>query len=226
MDNEILKVISINGLIKWYFKQLSPFDIDYNFNNLKYIIKNIKAITFYDIKKLIMFGKFYGISNDYIQNINIDNFNYKFEYLFKKYKKNKSVLNKYCTLPFGYYISDKIGEDIFKEYILNIYDKYIIYEKIFNYNALFDTFIKKYPKVIDWGIIYHKFKIILEKISCKHHKDIYIVDSFVDNIQQYIYTLIKIYIENMLLNNNTDIYIKDEEKLYMINILNHIQILY
>ena len=214
MDNEILKVISINGLIKWYFKQISPFDVDYNFHNLKYLMDSPKSITFYDIKKISIFGNFFGINNDYIQNMNLNDFEYKFEYLFKKYKKNKTILNKYCTISFGNYISDKVGEDVFREYISNIYQQYIMYEKIFDNNALFDNFLKLYPKIIDWGIIYHKFKIVLEKLSCIIHKDIYIVDGFVDNIQQYIYTLIKLYIENILLNNSTDIYIKDEEKLY------------
>ena len=79
--------------------------------------------------------------------------------------------------------------------------------------CLLANFLKLYPKIIDWGIIYHKFKIILEKISQDKHKDIYKVDQFVEEVQQYIFTLVSKYFENIVLNKNYNICIKDEEKL-------------
>ena len=104
-----------------------------------------------------------------------------------------------------------MGIDVLKKYLIDINTEYLKYKEFFEGKTLYESFLKKYPKIIDWGIIYHKFKIILEKISMNEHKDIYLVDNFVDKVQQYIFTLISIHCQNMILNLNNDIYIKNEE---------------
>jgi len=222
IDNQKLIIISQNGLIRWYFKKLAFFDIDYNYKYIENFIKEPQSITFYDIKTIKKIADYFGVNNDYISNLNLDKYNYKYEYFFLNYKydfikKNKiniDILNKYCNCTFGTYLIDKMGYDNLKEHLVNIYTEYLKYDDFFNNKSLFNNFLKLYPKIIDWGIIYHKFKVILEKISTQKHKDIYIVDNFVDMIQQYIFTLVSKYCENMLLNENIDIYIKDEEQIY------------
>ena len=56
-------------------------------------------------------------------------------------------------------------------------------------NILSD-FVTNYPYVKVWGIIFQKFKIILEKSNILRKEYIYKLDRFVDKVQQYIYTLI------------------------------------
>lgn len=222
IDNEKLKIMSVNGLIRWYFKKLSFFTIDYNYRNIERFIENPKCIQYYDIKCIKRISKFFGIHNDFLSNLNLENYNYKYNFLFSKYKTspvnrslyNENIISKYCNCKFGVYLIDNMGYDTLKEYLINIYTEYLKFEEFFNGTSLFDNFLNLYPKIIDWGIIYHKFKVILEKISCQRHKDIYKVDRFVDTVQQYIFTLVSKYFENILLNLNCDIYIKDEENLY------------
>ena len=222
INNKKLATISINGLIRWYFKELSHFNIDYNFKNIETFIDSPEYITFYDIKVINNLGKYFSINNEYLSNIDFDIYNYKFEYFFSKYnytfseknRYNMNTINKYNDCKFGRYLIDKIGIDILKEYLISIYTEYLKFQEFFNGKSLFNNFLQLYPKIIDWGIIYHKFKVILEKLSRNSHKDIYIVDKFVETIQQYIFTLISKHCENILLNKNNDIYIKDEENLY------------
>ena len=222
IDNEKLKIMSINGLIRWYFKKLSFFTIDYNYKKMGIFIDNLEDIQYYDITCINKIAKFLGINNDFISQLDLENYNYKYNFLFSKYKfnyinkneYNKNMVSKYSNCKFGIYLIDNMGHDNLKEYLINVYTEYLKFEEFFNGNSLFDSFLKLYPKIIDWGIIYHKFKVVLEKISCEKHKDIYKVDRFVDTVQQYIFTLISKYFENILLNQNCDIYIKDEEMLY------------
>tara|TARA_Y100000590_G_scaffold142209_1_gene163109 strand:+ start:4260 stop:5111 length:852 start_codon:yes stop_codon:yes gene_type:complete len=222
IDNEKLKTMSINGLIRWYFKKLSFFTIDYNYRNIERFIDNPQNIEFYDIKCINKIATYFRIHNDFISNLNLENYNYKYKFLFSKYNytavnktsDNKNIVSKYSNCKFGVYLIDYMEYDNLKEYLINIYTEYLKLEEFFNGTSLFDNFLKLYPKIIDWGIIYHKFKVVLEKISRQKHKDIYEVDSFVDKVQQYIFTLVSKYFENILLNQNCDIYIKDEENLY------------
>jgi len=210
IENDKLKIISEYGLIKWYFKKLSIIDIDYNYNNLEDFINNPHTVSFYDLKAIFKLGKYFNIQNKYLSRLKLDKYDFKYQYLFNNLNQN----NKNSNSSFVSHIIDNMGIDVFKNYLVNIYTEYIKYKEFFNNKSLFNNFIKTYPKIIDWGIIYHKFKIILEKIIKNNHKDIYLVDRFLDTVQQYIYTLIVKYIENMLLNKNCDIYIKDEEDLY------------
>lgn len=222
INNDKLKIISINGLIQWYFNKLSHFNIDYNYISIKEFIETPRDISFYEIKAIIKLGEYFNIKNDYISKLELEKYEYKHKYLFLNYKysmiekniRNMKIVNKYCCCKFGNYLVDNMGEENIKMYLTDIYTEYLKYQEFFDGKTLFDNFIEKYPKIIDWGVIYHKFKVILEKISRNNHKDIYKVDSFVEKIQQYIYTLIAKHFENIMLNHNIDIYIKDEEDLY------------
>ena len=219
IENDKLIIMSKNGIIHWYFRMFANFDIDYNFRQIEDYINNLNKLTFSELKKINNFGKFFGINNGYIENLELNKYEYKFNYLFKKYKsdinkpniENKKKVNKYCNCTFGTYLIDNIGEENLKKYLIDIYTEYLKYIDFFDYKTMYETFLKKYPKVLEWGIIYHKFKIILEKISCNNHPDIYKVDNFVETVQRYIFTLVANHFQNILLNNNSDIYIKDEE---------------
>ena len=224
IENNKLKIISEHGLIKWYFLKISIFDIDYNYNQLNSFINNPHTVSFYDLKAILKLGKYFNIQNKYLSKLKLDKYNFKYQYFYKNYsygayltnlnQENKDKVNKYSASPFGRYIIDNMGIDVFKNYLVNIYTEYLKYKEFFNNKSLFNNFIKIYPKIIDWGVVYHKFKIILEKMIKNNHKDIYLIDRFVDTVQRYIYTLIVKYIENMLLNQICDIYIKEEEKIY------------
>jgi hypothetical protein len=222
MENYVLENISINGLIRWYLQKCIPFDIDYNFEQLINFIENPQIITYSEVKYIRQFGHYYGIKNKFIDNINFDRYALKSQYLFFIFKSYSKInikinLDKYCTAPFGKYICDIISEDIssdiFKKYLIEVYNELIKNQLFFINKTFYKSFLNKNEKIKKWGVIYHKFKIVLEKIACVKHKDIYKVDIFVESVQQYIYTLIIKYVENFIIKNNSDIYIKKEEKL-------------
>ena len=86
IDNEKLKIISINGLIRWYFKKLAFFTIDYNYQRINIFIDNPKNIEFYDIKCIDKLAKHFGINNKFISNLNLENYDYKYKFFFSKNK--------------------------------------------------------------------------------------------------------------------------------------------
>jgi len=217
IDNSVLEIISVNGLIRWYFEKISPFDIDYNFNHLIQYIDKPRIITFYDFKIIQALGNFLNIKDNDINQIDIKDYKDKYNFLNKKYKYTRHVkcklFEKYCLLPFGHYICDIVTEEKFKMYLIEINEKYLVNSEYFSHSSSFNTFLEKYKKIIKWGIIYHKFKIVLEKISRVKHKDIYTLDIFVDKVQQYIYTLIVKYFDNMMINKPEYIHLSGEENL-------------
>ena len=68
------------------------------------------------------------------------------------------------------YLIDNMGHDNLKEYFINVYTEYLKFEEFFNGNSLFDSFLKLYPKIIDWGIIYINLKLYLKKYLVKNIK--------------------------------------------------------
>ena len=50
INNKNLATISKNGLIRWYFKNLSHFNIDYNFKNIEEFIKFQNILHFMILK--------------------------------------------------------------------------------------------------------------------------------------------------------------------------------
>jgi hypothetical protein len=215
-----LEFISKHGLIRWYFKLYCNYDIDYNYNNINRFINNPKLLTYYDFKCLIKLSKYHDINiingDNNLNNIKI--YNYKFEHFISKYKCtpgkcDNKIMNNFINKKFGTYLIYLFSEDKLIEYLNNV--KNIINEKqyYFKFNSLYETFIERNKKILKMGCIYHRFKIILEKIVRYNHKDIYKIDKFVDLIQQYIYSIIIIYNENILINNNSDIVLKNEDKI-------------
>ena len=106
IDNEKLKTMSIYGLIRWYFKKLSFFTIDYNYKQIERFINNPENIQYYDIKCINKIAKFFEISNDFVSNLNLEIYDYKYKFLFAKYKfchtnkneYNKNIVNKYSNV--------------------------------------------------------------------------------------------------------------------------------
>ena len=139
IDNENLKTISVNGLIRWYFKNLIYFNIDYNYQNMETFINNPQNLTFYDIKSIIRLAKYFNINNDFITRLELEKHNYKYEFLLLNFKYsfinrnqyNKEQLNKYCNLSFGNFLIDNMGIDVLKKYLININTEYLKYKDFF-----------------------------------------------------------------------------------------------
>lgn len=203
MSNDKLELISTEGIIRWYMNKFSPIDIDYNYYNILYYYNHPEHLTFYDFKCIQQMGDMNNIKSFDI------NVNETSKYIF--IIKNK-IDDKYILKPFGYYLCDKFGRDIIIKYMKDIYKTIATRRHYFDYGGIYDCLLNKYPQIKKWGIIYHKYKIILEKISLMKNPNIYIVDSFVEKVQQYIYTLIVKYIEQFRKNNNIHIKLIDEEQ--------------
>ena len=85
------------------------------------------------------------------------------------------------------------SEDNMKEYFLS--NKTEINEIPILRSRIMYGLFEKYPEIELWGIIFQKFKVILEKIPDykKYVDKIYKIDRFVDMIQQHIYSAVKYY---------------------------------
>jgi|SaaInlStandDraft_7_1057024.scaffolds.fasta_scaffold00345_13 hypothetical protein len=202
--NEKLELIATEGIIRWYLKENTPFDIDYNYNNIMYFYKNPEQISYNDMISIQQIGKL-----NYIECF-MPELEYETKYIY--FIKNK-IDNIYFLHKFGFYLCNIYDKQNIIKYIKNVYDSIKTRQIFFMYGSYYNYFIKTYPNVKNWGIIFQKYKVILEQISNYQHPDIYKVDIFVENIQQYIYTLIIKYIENFMIIEKNIIIIKDQEKL-------------
>lgn len=206
LPNEELETIAVEGLIRWYFNNIK-INIDYNPHILLKFLDNPEQITFYDIKKIIEFGNFFGIENDYLNNLNLNDYETKYIFITRS-KMDTECKQFYILKPFGYYICDNYN---IKDYLKSIYEEINKRFYFFENGSFFETFLIKNNKIKTWGIIFQKFKIILEKLACKKHEDVYIIDRFVETIQKYIFTLVVKYSENLLINENKNIILINED---------------
>ncbi len=206
LENDKLETIGINGLVFWYIKNTCPIPVKYNFNNLEFFINNTKIITYYDFINILKLLKYLHIEIDEIKKYNFK-FETKCRFLNIIYKHKKRNISKYYVNPFGYFLNDIIGEEKINKIIINcnnfIKSNHFWFEK----NNIFDTFIYKNQVIKLWVIIFQKFKVIVEKMSYKNHKDVFKIDTFVENIQQLIYSLCIHYINNFIVNDTNSIYI-------------------
>ena len=204
LDNDKLEIIALEGIIRWYLKEYTPFDIDYNYFDILYFVENPEQISYSDLYYIQQMGKLNNVKC-FMANL-IEKCKYNF------ITKNK-IDNIYCSHKFGKYLCDVYGKPIVSNYIKNIYTSIRNRRQYFlTHNSFYDYFLYKYPQIKKWGVIYQKYKIILEQITKNNHNDIYKVDSFVENIQCYIYTLIMKYIENFIISDNNDIVLTNEDK--------------
>ena len=53
LDNSKLETIAVEGIIRWYMKETSPYDIDYPYlKKIDSFLQNLKMINYYDFIKL------------------------------------------------------------------------------------------------------------------------------------------------------------------------------
>ena len=203
MDNEQLEYIAVYGIIHWYHTKNVNFDICYYFyNNLQMFKNNPKTMTFYDMIELNKLADFANIPKIY----NIKSKSKHMEYLIND---DKSIFIKYANLPWIEYIESIIDINKIEEFINKLYN-YINYNiEWFGTSCWLNVFLDKYPDIKKMGIIFQKFKILLEKIH--KNPDIYKLDIFVEMIQSSIYSLCKYYYDNFKNSNNNIIKIKNIE---------------
>jgi hypothetical protein len=197
LNNNILENIAVNGIIHWYHTYHTMIDIDYNYyEKLLIFTYSPYSITFNDNIILNQLAIFANIEP--IISIKQKTKHYELLTLY-----NNKIFDKYAILSWSHYLIDMVGKEkliIFLQKLLSYVKKnYIWFEE-----SWLTSFIKKYPIVKKMGIIFQKFKIVLEKIKTISHPDIYKLDSFVDMIQTLIYSLSMNYIDNFK-NMNTDI---------------------
>ncbi len=188
LDNDILENIAVNGIIHWYHTYHTMIDIDYNYyEKLLVFIYSPYSISFNDniiLNKLAVFANIEPI-------IHINHKTKHYELL----TINDEIFNKYSILPWSDYLIDMVGKEklsiFLNKLLLYIEKNYIWFE-----DSWLISFIKKYPIIKKMGIIFQRFKIVLEKIKNISHPDIYKLDSFVETIQTLIYSLCIQYIDN------------------------------
>ena len=198
IDNSKLNQIAKEGLMFWYLQNEINYDISYDYiGRINKICGNLESLSYYDFIHLTV------DLNKNPNNLKLEKGNSKFMFLSKYFPSGRTPskinqnLQRYCTKPFYYFVFEKVfcnDKASMKEFFESI--KNDLYEiPIIRSKLLFGLF-ERYPEIETWGIIFQKFKVILEKISYSKKYEIskiYKIDKFVDKIQQHIYSIIKYY---------------------------------
>lgn len=215
MDTNELEYIALHGLIGWYLEKQTNINIYYNYYlQLLYFINKPNKICYDDWIQINKLAKYINIPTIF----HIDKETKHNELI----KYNKTIFNKYMVLRWGCFLIDTVGK---KELIIFLDT---LYNKIKNDNHLkksyYDLFLEKHPEIKNYGIIYHRLKIVLEKYSIYKLSlnDIYKLDYIVDYVQRIIYTICMNYSININyyinINNNINIKInKLIEPLYVLD---------
>lgn len=210
MDNDKLETIGINGIVMWYFQNACPLPITYSFKNINKFIENPYKITWYDFKNIYVLVNYINCN---IQKLEKTDFSdkYKHEFLLAHSIRSKNKLPKdikyYFSCNFSHYLIDLIGMEKLKVLLCNCMKFVTDFSYWFDKETLFDTFIHRNQVIKTWVIIFQKYKVITEKMSYNQHKDIFIIDEYVENVQQLIYSLIVYYNNNFMINNKNTIHI-------------------
>lgn len=203
LTNDKLELIATEGIIRWYLKESTPFDIDYNYFDILYFYENPEKISYYDMIAMIKMSKMNGIE------CFMDDLKYNTKYEFMIKNKIDSI---YFTRKFGYYLCQNYDKQSIITFVKKLYSSIRFRRDYFMMGSFYEYFLYTYPHIKKWGIIFQKYKIILEKITILNHQNIYKTDMFVENIQQYIYTLIIKYIENFMISDKSIIILENQEK--------------
>lgn len=180
MDEEKLRTISINGLMRWYFEKLCAFEIDYNYYNIKNItIHNVSYSEWKYLDKIMIHFNIYD-------EFNIKQIDLQPEFKYSFLSKNKIQNLQYYVKPFGNYLCNFYGEDKLEKIFGKL--KHYIYEN--EITNLYYRFLNKYDKVINVSNWYHRYKIVLEKMSIHKHPQLYEMDRLVEHLQQIVFTYI------------------------------------
>lgn len=213
MDNDKLQTIGIQGIMLWYCENICHLPVTYNFTNIEKFISSPEKITYYDFKNIYVLIKYLNLNVKQLERFDFKQ-EYKYSFLLDNYVHNNYKINKnimtYFIKPFGFYIIDLINKD----FLVNILNKCNDYIKEHQYwfkkNNIFDTFFFHNQVINNWVIIFLKFKIVVEKMRYQKHKDIYKIDSFVEIVQQLLYSITVYYYNNFIINNTEPIVINDE----------------
>lgn len=191
MENNKLETIAVEGLIKWYLTNNIQINIEYNYyESLVMFISNPSKISYYDmyeLNKLAEFAKIPKIIETVCQS--------KDQEFLKKYKID--IFKKYSAVPWSKFMLDNITYDTIINFLSELKKFIEIKNHWFGVTSWYSTFLKLYPEIKKLGIIFQRFKVVLEKISMNSHKDIYKLDKFVDKIQETIYSICIYHINHM-----------------------------
>jgi len=195
IDNDKLKQIANEGIIYWYLQNEVPYNLHFEYSKrINSICENIREVSYYDF--LILVVKLNKLPATKLNNSIEET---KFKFLTKYFKCGRvknTKFEKYCVNKFYLFLLEELfnnSEDNMKEYFLSI--KTEINEIPILRSRIMYGLFEKYPEIELWGIIFQKFKVILEKIPDykKYVDKIYKIDRFVDMIQQHIYSAVKYY---------------------------------
>ena len=223
LPNKNLETIAIHGLVSWYLEQNFNLNLNYNYKTkIMDFLQDPTKITFYDFCRIYKFSQKFIKDSDFIENCN----NYKYMFLLKKFSYctshntdfHKFNFKKFSILPFYNYLLEfefKGKFDDLKLWLLEINLNISDYDYIDN--SILSDFISYYPCIKVWGVIFQKFKIILEKSNILKKEYIYKLDRFIDTLQQYIYSLTYWYSmslkKDICISNEFTEFLKDERLL-------------
>lgn len=195
LENKKLEKIAVHGLITWYLNNNFDYDINYDFNkNVNDVIQDIKNLSFYNFTKIIKFSSIYEKLKKNIENSKGNKYRFLmfcFPYSNSdKKSKNKFLFEKYCMVPFYKYLIEVEFENNQDRYNMFLEEIRENISKLKISNNILTTFLETYPFIKVWGIIFQKFKVILEKSTQGQKVYIYKLDKFVETLQQHIYTLV------------------------------------
>lgn len=213
LSNEKLNLIARCGLARWYIQNFIPFSINYDFKkNVTLFINDQSKIDYFNFRKIFEYYLF-KTNKNFDENIIFSPFSTnKAGYLEQLRYFDSSKIDKLYSEPFYKTLEtfSKTGE------LLNMLREvkhFLEIEPLINETTVFSNIYKIYPELTKYGILYYRYKVVLEKISNPKNgypqETILCINKFVENVQRVIYTIIFKHFElNNFKNINTKIVIE------------------
>lgn len=213
LSRDKLEYISIHGFINWYFKKFMGFEPEHA-NVFKMVPNNFERMDYYFFRMFGLLATKLNLNDYELTYLEKSMLNTLAEAKSKDYfilkvipRTGKERLGKHLNFRYALgkvwlFIKENIivgssdEEKIARmNYIVNIIKTNVI-KNMSIINAP-DYLLEKYPMILDWSVIYNRFKILLEHIyfipelKTFSLKEIALIDKFTDMLQQHICSVIK-----------------------------------
>jgi hypothetical protein len=197
LENEKLEIIASKGLISWYCsKELYNINIYYPYiEKLNNFILYPENIEYYDWTTLCKLCYALKIDRPIFTNYNFYK-TYKYNFIDDMFPSKK----EYYQIKFGKILLNNYSKSVICDFLNIILKRLDLIKLYFEKENIIDTFLYYNNDIKILGIIYHRLKIILEKMI--ENKNIYLFDHICDDNQTYIYSWVKNYCSNLLLTLN------------------------
>jgi hypothetical protein len=207
LPNKILEEFAKLGLIDWYIlNSHGVLDIAVNYANLQ-----LDRIDYFTFQKLFPFAdskkfpQYKSVNLGLVYETKIDFLQYWHSGHWGK------IVDKYASLSFNAFLLQSIfnnnTEEMTQQFIKMKELAIEARSLLGDVKGLTDSLFLKYPIILIWGVIFNRFKIIMESFRTTNplshillrgwiDGDIILFDMFTDMVQTHIYSLVKLHVEH------------------------------